>query len=145
MKTLVIYDSTFGNTKTIAQTIAKEMGEESRAVYVKDYIDLDLLGVELLIVGSPIMAWMPSEGTNKFLRDLQPNQLKGIKAAAFDTRVKLFIHGDAANKISQRLKELGAEIVIKPGMFYVKGKEGPLFGNEEEKAVDWAKTILSKL
>lgn len=77
----------------------------------------------------------------KFLASLSKDELKGLKAATFDTRVKIFIHGDAAKKISQKLVEAGAEIVGKPQAFFVKRKEGPLFEGEIEKATKWAKSI----
>jgi len=50
----------------------------------------------------------------------------------------------AMNKISERLKNAGAEIIVKPQAFYVQGKESELFDGEIEKASNWAKTIKSK-
>ena len=76
------------------------------------------------------------------MRHSLKDRLKGIKAATFDTRVKIFIHGDAAKKISQKLKEAGAEIITEPLAFYVRGKEGPLFEGEKEKAMEWAGTLF---
>ena len=145
MKTLIIYDSTFGNTKIIAEALAKEFGEEAKAILVKDFIDSDILGVELLIVGSPIIRWRPTENIERFLVNLQKDHLKGIKATAFDTRIKLFIHGDAAKKISRILDAIGAEIITEPEVFYVQGNEGPLYSGEVEKAVSWANLITKKI
>jgi hypothetical protein len=78
---------------------------------------------------------------NGFLAKLEKGQLEGIKAATFDTRVKLFIHGDAAKKIAHALKDAGAEIIAEPQPFYVRGKERPLFDGEIEKALTFAKEI----
>jgi flavodoxin len=142
MKTLVIYDSNFGNTQKIAETIAKEL--EAQAISVSEVTINELEGTGLLIMGSPIHGWRPSEKMNKFLAKLSAGQLKGIKAATFDTRVKLFIHGDAAKKIAKALESAGAEIIIEPQVFFVKGKEGPLFDGEMERALEWAKEIRSK-
>lgn len=140
MKALVVFDSNLGNTKKIAETIAKELGEDTKAISVSDFDNKDLKGIDLIIAGSSIIAWKPTEKMDKFLSDLDKDQLKGIKAATFDTRVKIF-HGDAAKKISQKLIEAGAEIVGKPQAFFVKGKEGPLVDGEIEKATKWAKSI----
>jgi flavodoxin len=142
MKALVIYDSNLGNTKLIAETIAGELGEGTRTVSVTEAKAGDLSGLDLLVVGSPIIEWKPTVRMQQFLAGLKPEQLKGIKATAFDTRVKLFTHGDAAKEMAKRLKELGAKIVIPPEPFYVKGKEGPLFEGEVERAKDWAKKLL---
>jgi len=143
MKTLVIYDSVFGNTKAIAQAIAKEFGNDGKAVHVNDAKLSDMAKAELLVVGSPIIAWKPSEGMGTFLNLIPAGSLAGVRTATFDTRVKVF-HGDAAGKIAKRLEECGARIVAKPSFFSVKGKEGPLFDGELEKASAWAKELSSK-
>jgi len=142
MKTLVIFDSNFGNTKIIAETIAKEL--PAKAIAVSEFDTKELEGIDLFVVGSPINAWRPSEKMITFLAGLVKGQLKGVKAAAFDTRVKIFIHGDAAKKIANYLKGAGAEIIVEPEAFFVKGKEGPLLDGEIEKAKEWARTIKSK-
>jgi flavodoxin len=144
MKTLVIYDSYFGNTKLVAETVAKELGIDVKVTPVTDLDPKELTGVELLIVGSPIRGWKPSPKTEEVLKGLHNNQLQGIKAAAFDTRVKGFFHGDAVKKMIQMLKEKGAEIISEPQGFYVKGREGPMHDGELEKAIVWAKSIKTK-
>jgi flavodoxin len=145
MKTLIIFDSYFGNTKLIAEAIGKEFGEETKVITVADFQKEDLTGLGLLIVGSPIRGWKASPPIQEFLTSLSQNQLQGVKAASFDTRVRIFFHGDAAKSISQKLRDVGAEIIAEPQGFYVKGKEGPLEDAEIEKAIQWAKTISSKL
>jgi len=146
MNALVVFDSNLGNTKNIAETIAKEFGKDARAVPVADFNVKDLNGIDMIIAGSPIIAWKPTEKMNKFLSGLDKNQLKGIKAASFDTRVNLFIHGDAMKKISDKLKNAGAEIIIEPQAFIVRGKEKEtvLAPGEIENASAWAKLIKSK-
>jgi flavodoxin len=145
MKGLVLFDSNLGNTKIIAETIAKELGEDTKAVSVSDYNIKALQGIDLIIVGSPIIAWKPTKKVDQFLSNLDKDQLKGIKAATFDTRVKLFIHGDAMNKISDKLKNAGAEIIVAPQAFFVQGKETVLLADGEiKKAAEWAKTIKTK-
>jgi flavodoxin len=142
MKAIVIYDSNFGNTRTIAETIAKEIG--SQAYSVNDIIQTDLTSIDLLIVGSPINAWRPTAKISSFLSSLNPSSLSKIKAAAFDTRIKIFISGNAAKKISKKLNEKGATIIVEPKAFYVTDKEGPLVEGEVENAKLWAKDILQK-
>ncbi len=102
MKALVIFDSNFGNTQRIAEAIAKEL--KAPAVPVSKVSIGEIAGLDLVVVGSPINAWRPSEKMGRFLESLSKDQLKGVKAAAFDTRVKLFIHGDAAKKIAKALE-----------------------------------------
>lgn len=141
MKALVIFDSNFGNTRKIAHAIAKKL--KTKAVQVSEVSKDQLENLDLLVAGSPIIGWKPSDKMDKFLAGLKSGQLKNVKAATFDTRVKLFIHGDAAGKISKALENAGGEIIAQPKGFFVKGKEGPLLEGEIEKALEWASVISS--
>lgn len=145
MEALIIYDSNFGNTKKIADELTSAFGSTAKAKSVKDFKKEDLSGKNLLIVGSPINAWRPTKNIIEFLENLNPTLMKEIKTAAFDTRVKSFISGNAAKKIAKRLTNSGAEVVVEPMGFYVTGNEGPLVEGELERAKEWAKSIQSKL
>lgn len=61
MKNLVIYDSMYGNTKKIAESIAAVLGNSTRVVMVDQVKKNDLAGLGLLVVGSPILGWKPSK------------------------------------------------------------------------------------
>lgn len=139
MKALVVYDSNYGNTYRIANVIAKQL--HTKAISVNDFSIEDLDGVKLLVVGSPINGWRPTDKISKFLSNLNTVGLKDVKVAAFDTRVKLFIHGDAATKILQALEKAGGEMIAKPKGFIVEGTEGPLGEGEADKAIDWARSL----
>lgn len=143
MKALVIYDSIYGNTKIIAEAIAKELKKDTRAVAVTNFEPKMLTEVKLLIVGSPINGWRPAERMGKFLAELKPGQLKGIMASTFDTRINIFFHGDAAAKMAKSLERAGARLAGPPQAFFVKGKEGPLVDGEINKAIKWAKEIYA--
>ncbi len=141
MKTLVIYESFCCNTKKIAEEIGSIFIPPAKVISVEEIHPDTLKHADFVVVGSPIFGWQPSERTSQFLSSLQEDTLAGKKAASFDTRVKLFIHGEAAIKIASALKKAGAQIVGKPGAFFVKGKEGPMIDGEIEKAKEWAKKI----
>jgi len=59
--------------------------------------------------------------------------------------VKLFIHGDAKEKLAKKLQSLGSEIFTESQAFYVKGKQASLLEGEIERAIDWAQVIKSKI
>lgn len=143
MKALVIHDSNYGNTKEIALSITKGLGVGSMCIPVSEFKKDILTGVTHLIVGSPILGWRPSENTNRLLDSFGSEELKGVKVVSFDTRMKIFFHGDAANKILRRLIDKGGEKLSDPKVFFVKDKEGPLFEGELERAEEWGKEILS--
>lgn len=141
MNVLVVYDSVFGNTAKVAGAIAQNLGEGARILATASLTDHDLLGVELLVVGCPIHSWRPSEAMAKFLGTLRAQQLRGIQAVAFDTRVRGRFQGNAAGKIERALRRAGAHMVAPPQPFCVTGKEGPLEAGELEKAAAWGRSL----
>jgi len=136
MKSLVLFDSNFGNTQKIAETIALTIG--GKAIPIKEFTPKELEGIHLLVVGSPINAWQPTASIAAFLYNLKPSQLKKISVAAFDTRVKTFLSGNAAKRIAKSLSMAGGDLITPPLGFYVKKNEGPLLEGEIEKAKSWA-------
>lgn len=145
MKALVVYDTNYGNTKKLAETIATNIDKNAKVTHASDVDGQDLQGLDLLVVGCPIIAWGPTAGTKKFLGKLRSADLTSVKAAAFDTRMNISIHGDACKKISGKLQAAGADLVLEPQFFYVADKEGPLAGGELEKAAEWALAIRKNL
>ena len=159
MKVLIIYDSVFGNTEKIAQAIGNSLGskENVETLRVSDVKLEQLIGLELLIVGSPTRVFKPIKAIMNFLNKIPLNVLKGVKVAAFDTRistadvnsrllnilVKLF--GYAAKPIAYKLEKKGGSLIIPPEGFFVKDSEGPLKDGELERAADWAKLIIKTL
>jgi len=159
MKALIIYDSVFGNTEKIAQAISSSLGskENVETLRVSEVRPEKLIGLELLIVGSPTRVFIPTKAIMNFLNKIPLNGLKGVKVAAFDTRistvdansrllnilVKLF--GYAAKPIADRLEKKEGSLVIPPEGFFVKDSEGPLKDGELERAADWAKLIIKPL
>ncbi len=159
MKTLIVYDSFFGNTEKIAQAIGNSLGskENVETLRVSEVKPEQLIGLELLIVGSPTRVFKPTKAIMGFLNKIPLNVLKGVKVAAFDTRistvdvnsrflnilVKLF--GYAAKTIAYKLEKKGGSLIIPPEGFFVKDSKGPLKDGELERAADWTKTIMKTL
>jgi len=156
MKALVIYDSVYGNTEKIARAIAAGL-ELTAEVQVRPVAEVhagQLTGLDLLVVGSPTQAFGMITGPKEFLKSLPANAIKGVKVAAFDTRMsvqqvdsKIFtfmagLFGYAAEKIEKGLKAIGGVPVTAPAGFIVEAKEGPLKEGELERAKAWAGEIL---
>jgi len=157
MKALIVYDSFFGNTEKIAQAIGQGLGSqgEVEARRVGDVTPQQLAGVQLLIVGSPTRGFRASEATMKFLNSIPAGGLRGVKVAAFDTRMSLkdlnnailnFVFwlklgGYAAKPIADALQKSGGELLAAPEGFFVKASEGPLHDGELERAAEWGRKI----
>jgi flavodoxin len=162
MKALIVYDSLYGNTQKIAQAIGDTLaGQEDVVTLRVGDVSLDqFAGIKLLIIGSPTQRFQPTSAITDLLKGIPQNSLKGIKVAAFDTRltksniektpilaffVKLFGRAAYADKsIADRLTKKGGELIANPEGFFVEGMEGPLVQGELERAVDWARLIVSK-
>jgi flavodoxin I len=151
MKTLVVYDSVFGNTEKIARAVAEGAGAEAVKV---DAAGTDILnGVTLFVVGSPTRAFRATPAMQSFLKGLPAKRLTGVSVAAFDTRmiveevnnriltVMVSIFGYAAKPIADSLVKKGGKLVLPPEGFFVKGSEGPLKDGELERAADWGRKV----
>jgi flavodoxin len=157
MKALIIYDSVFGNTERIARAIGSAFGSQQdiEILQVSNVMPQQLTGLKLLVVGSPNRGFRPTPAIKSLLGRIPVNGLKGVKVAAFDTRIsvndiesrigRFFVNrfGYAAQPIADRLKKKGGELTIAPEGFFVKGTEGPLKEGELDRAADWAKQIMA--
>ncbi len=153
MKTLVIYDSVFGNTEKIAQVIAAALGTNAIPVSQADAGQLGSL--DLLVVGSPTRGFRPTEGITHLLNGLPKYHLAGVRVAAFDTRIVLetidskalrFLvdkGGYAASTIAKMLQKKGGKLAAPPEGFFVTGEQGPLKDSELERAAAWAGKLMA--
>jgi flavodoxin len=158
MKSLAINDSLYGNTEKIARSIGDVLMEQGDVTLTRVAgFKKDLLaGVDMFIIGSPTQRFKATAATKAFLKAIPANGLKGVRVAAFDTRltqsnidgtpvlpffVKLF--GYAAEPIAKELQKKGGVQVLAPGGFYVEGMEGPLVQGELERAAAWARELFA--
>jgi flavodoxin I len=145
MKTLIVYDSLYGNTEKIAQAIGDAIGGEVRVLPVAEAEPSELGTVDLLFVGSPTHGGRASPPMREFLDKVEARGLEGVKVAAFDTRLTnkwAGIFGFAAGRIAKSLRKKGGTLVLSPEAFYVEGTEGPLKEGELERAAAWARGIV---
>jgi flavodoxin len=160
MKALVAYDSAYGNTEQIARAIGQALGppEEVQILRVGEVAPEQVSGLSLLIVGSPTQKFSPTAATTRLLKSIPDSSLKGVKVAAFDTRITeseverikilsffVRIFGYAAEPIASRLQKKGGKPVATPAGFYVGGTEGPLLDGELDRAAAWAKEIAAAI
>jgi flavodoxin I len=147
MKTLVVYDSVYGNTEIVAQAIGAAIPGEVQVQRVGQVNAGELETVDLLIIGSPTHGSMPTEAVQGLLAKIGSPARGGAKVATFDTRLSWgFLErwgGFAAPKMADTLKEKGWTLAGEPGGFFVKGlKKGPLKRGEADRATAWAKGLV---
>lgn len=159
MKSVVIFDTVFGNTELVAQAVGKELGtaETVSVIHVSDVTLANLEEADLVVVASPTRGFRPMPSIMKFLKDLPVDALIGKKAAVFDTRMdvdkinsKIFRFivskgGFADAAIAKQLKASGAKLIEPTAGFFVDDSEGPLTEGELERAVKWVRQIKAGL
>jgi len=164
MRALVVYESMYGNTRSVAEAIADGLGEEA-TVRVVRVADTDAaLGpdTDLLVIGGPTHAHGMSRpatrraavtdaakaGRNltvepdaagdgvRELLDRRP--ALGGAAAAFDTRLQgpAWFTGRGSKGIARGLRRLGCSLVARPESFLVT-KQNRLVDGELERARQW--------
>jgi flavodoxin-like protein len=167
MRALVVYESMFGNTKSLALAIADGVrtSMEVSAVEVADAPSPLPPDVDLLIVGGPTHAHgltspnsranaaeragirlvSRGSGIREWLEALSPGSHE-IAATAFDTRIKgpELLTGSAAKGAAKRLKGLGFRL-MPVASFVISGATGEPFdrlpAEELERARAWGASL----
>lgn len=149
MNTLVVYDSQYGNTKQLAQTIAQTLSEfgTAHAQPVSKMGANALRDVDLVVLGSPTQGWRPTPAMLAFLATIAPHMLDGVDVACFDTRFHWprFLTGSAAQTMVRQLHKQGALLLTGPQSFFVTGRTGPLEAGELKRADTWARTLHDRI
>jgi flavodoxin len=141
MLTLVIYDSSFGNTARVARAIgrgAKTAGD-ALVMSVTEAGRIEQAGrqPDLLFVGGPTHRHRMSAGLGGFLEAIPRGSLRGIPAATFDTRYRMsaFLTGSAATAAAGRLRREGCRLVARPESFFMQ-KDAPPDGEKRRHALE---------
>jgi hypothetical protein len=161
---MVVFESMFGNTETIARAVADGLSGAMRVdivnVAMAPGVDAD---VDLLVVGGPTHAFGMSRpntrndaarqggrsaagsmGVREWLDEQRPTST--ARAAAFDTRIKKwFIPGSAARSAGAVLRRRGFRLVAPPESFRVTGTAGPLVAGEEDRARHWGRSLAAEV
>jgi len=151
MKGIVVFDTSYGNTKTIAETISetlKESGIEVDAFYVKDVKKLSAKDYNFLVLGSPTKFGTMSFTVKGFLGKVKSKEWMNKPFAAFDTENPENIErkeGSAAEKIAEKLREKQMNQLLPVLKAVVLGWKGPLQEGEIERAKDYARELSTKL
>ena len=155
MKGIVVYDTTYGNTKAIAEALAetlKESGVEVDLFYVSDVKKLSAEDYDFLVLGSPTKFGTMSFTFKRFLGKVK-NEWVNKPFAAFDTENPENIEKaeaenkewSVAEKIAERLKEKKLRQLLPVLKAVVFGQKGPLKEGEIDRAQDYARELAAKL
>lgn len=162
MNALVVFESMFGNNKTIAGAIAEGLAAQLHVTVVEVGSAPKLIGddVRLPVAGGPTHRLGMSRagsrndaakmtgrrvisagnGLREWLADLKVADPKP-EAAAFGTRLLkprfLRLLPGGARGVDKRLRRLGLRTIAHYEHFFVAGLKGPLLTGERERAFQW--------
>lgn len=162
---LVVFETVFGDNRTIARAVAEGLGESVPVVVLEAREAPEVLGPEvgLLVVGGPTHQFgMPrpdsrreavrsldaqptstAVGLREWLTELADGH--GMPAAAFDTRLthprflRLVDHASAQEV--KLLRAHGFDVVAPAEHFWVVDAAGPLADGEADRAREWGRTL----
>ncbi|MFX0054764.1 MAG: flavodoxin family protein [Promethearchaeota archaeon] len=150
-KTIIIYESIYGNTKKVADAIAEGIRESGQidCIIAKTgevhHTD-DLAKYDAVIFGSPNHNQEPSRNMLKFIERVGIVDLDTKMGAAFDTYTG-GNKGIAVRKMEQAIRQKIACItfVIDGFSAKVEGRKGPLAEGEIDRAIEFGKQVAAKI
>ena len=156
MKGIVVYDTSYGNTKTIAETITetlKECGVEVDLFDVKNVKKLTAKDYNFLVLGSPTRFGTTSFAVRGFLGKVKSEEWMNKPFAAFDTENPENIEQSrlqnkewsAGEKIAEKFREKKMNQLLPVLKALVIGQKGPIVEGEIDRTKDYAKELAIKL
>jgi flavodoxin len=147
-RAMIIYDSKYGNTRLVAETIAEAMEEGSEIeAAVREVKTVDLTQVtdsDAILIGSPNHIGKATRRIRKFIDRLGKADLKDKMVAVFDT----YVGGDfekAMKKMEEQIAENAPDLkLVTPGLSVrVTGMKGPVAEEELPKCREFGSRIAN--
>ncbi|MGZ4862724.1 MAG: flavodoxin family protein [Halobacteriota archaeon] len=149
-KILVVYESKYGNTKRVAETIVEGMkrvtGTETTLSEVKDLDVNTIASYGAIVIGGPTHFGGPTRAIKKLINKLSSFSSESKQFAVFDT----YLGGDFEKGIKKMERIIGenapAMKMAAPGLsIKVEGMKGPVAGGELSKCEEFGVKIASQL
>jgi hypothetical protein len=158
VKAVVVYESIWGCTRSVARAIAQGIGPEVPVFSTSEATRETIAGVDLLVAGGPVHGFTLASETSRagirvdpkhndppadlsdpplrtWLEALPDGRDRG-RSAAFETRLRGPL-GHATKVITAELERAGYRPLAEPAAFIVKAKRGCLRDGELERAREW--------
>ena len=137
MRAIVLYHSLYGNTRSVAESLAdglRETGVETDCMIINEVEKDQMSSYDFIAIGSPTHILRPSKEMKAFLKKMKSLDLRGKRGFSFDTRNESgmnksrwsILENSAARGIEKALKKMGVEIIRTRESALVIGEEGPL-------------------
>jgi flavodoxin len=151
MKGIVVFDTSHGNTRKIAETISetlKELRIENDIFSVRDVKKLSAKEYDFLVLGSPTKFWTMTLAMRSFLGKVKSKEWVNKPFAAFDTEDAENIErkrGSAGEKIAEKLARKQMKQLLPVLKAIVLDWKGPLQEGEIERTEEYARELAARL
>ena len=149
-KIIVVYESKYGNTRLVAETIVEGMREVSGIETVLNELkEVDknrLAEFDAILVGSPNHIGSATGSIKKFLKELGKLNLTGKQVAVFDTYLSKDFE-KAVKKMEKLISEKAPGLKLAaPGLsIRVEGMKGPITEGELLKCREFGVKIATQV
>jgi flavodoxin len=144
MKALVLYDSKYGNTKMVAEEVAKGASAkmETDVRHIEDAGTGEVEGYDIIAIGTPNHMGRPTGKTKKFVKNLKGQKLEKKTFGFFDTCLK-GEEGKATRKLASKLRDIAPGVMIAPELsILVGGMKGPIVDGEMPKCAEFVGGLI---
>jgi flavodoxin len=144
MKSLIVYDTSYGNTKLVAEIIYSAMKKsrvEADFFYIKDTRNIKAQDYDVLILGSPTKFYTMSFTAKSFISKLKTEDWANKPFVAFDTENPENVQKKktgAAEKIAEKLIEKKMSPLMPNLKVLVFGQKGPFVEGENKRIANFA-------
>ena len=149
-RVIVIYESKYGNTKRVAETIIEGINEiEGIEAVLKEPEHVEptkVLYYDVILVGSPNHIGGPTRGIKKFIDKLGKIGLEEKMGAVFDTYLGRDFN-KAVRKMEKRINEKVPGLkLMTPGLsIKVGGMKGPIVEGELPRCKEFGNKIAKQM
>ncbi len=153
MSVLIVYESKYGNTKKVAETIGEgitEAGKEIHLTHVKEVENDTVKDFDVILIGSPTYVGSPAKSIKKFIKSLVDMSLQGKSYAVFDTQMGGTGGGFLRNTVKKMEEQIEKTIpdlkkIISGLQVGVKGIKGPLSDGELSRCKNFGIELIKKI
>lgn len=150
MKGIVVYQSKWGNSRQIAEAIAKGLADTGHEAEVKTVASTGTPdpGLDFIVVGGPTRAARAYGPIKRFAKRELEEGWAGKRFATFGTGASVYAGKpsvQASEKLSEILEANGLVPIAPPFKAGVEGMHGPLAEGEIERAEQFGKELGTKL
>jgi flavodoxin len=147
---IVVYESWYGCTKTVAEEVARGLSADGRVgtvvVNLKEVSTAQVLEHDIIVIGSPRGPGGPTRGIHAMLEEFRTFDLRGRRFAFFDTCFAPD-HGKTVGKMESILRDrnpfvsppfLGLSVIV-------RRPRGPIMPGELSKCRELGRSIRTSL